>query len=166
MPGRSLTPTTIFTALGPVGAYRADLVRATSVKLILMAGLPRAGKTTVAQSMDAPIVSPDAIRLALHGKRFLPEAEPMVWTMAKYMAKALFLAGYNRVVIDATNTTEKRRQEWIDAFERFPVRVSIELILVPTPRQICVDRAMACDRGDLVPIIDRMAKQWDFEAVV
>ena len=82
-------------------------------KLILTVGLPRSGKTTWAKKMNFPIVNPDSIRLALHGNQFITEAEPMVWEIAKYMVKSLFLAGHNTVILDATNTTVKKRKEWL-----------------------------------------------------
>jgi len=37
--------------------------------LILTVGLPRSGKSTWAAKKGFPIVSPDAIRLAMHGMR-------------------------------------------------------------------------------------------------
>ncbi|GAF94425.1 unnamed protein product, partial [marine sediment metagenome] len=66
----------------------------TNKKLILTVGLPRSGKTTWARKQGIPMVNPDSIRLALHGKAFIEEAEPMIWTIAKYMVRALFIAGH------------------------------------------------------------------------
>src|SRR4051812_30122694 len=81
--------------------------------LLVTVGLPRSGKTTWAQSTGHPIVCPDAIRLALHGQRFVPEAEPYVWAIAQTMVMALFLAGHKTVILDATNTTKERRKMWV-----------------------------------------------------
>ncbi|MCI0393278.1 MAG: ATP-binding protein [Acidobacteria bacterium] len=83
-------------------------------ELICLVGLPYSGKTTWARSQAHPIVCPDAIRLAIHGQRFVREAEPFVWATAKAMVRALFLAGHPTVVLDATNNTTKRRNEWLD----------------------------------------------------
>jgi predicted kinase len=80
--------------------------------LLCMVGLPYSGKSTSAATVGAPIVCPDAIRAALHGHKFIPEAEPMVWAVAKTMVRALFMAGHEVVVLDATNTTRARRSEW------------------------------------------------------
>src|SRR5207302_1271835 len=80
--------------------------------LICTVGLPRSGKSTWSQAQSYPIVSCDAIRLALHGQRFLAAAEPWVWTIAKTTVRALFFAGHKTVVLDSTNTTRKRRDEW------------------------------------------------------
>jgi predicted kinase len=64
-----------------------------SKKLILTMGLPRSGKSTWAKQQSVPIVSPDAIRLAMTGQRWVGELEDMVWVVAKYMVRSLFLAG-------------------------------------------------------------------------
>lgn len=90
-----------------------DAVNHTGIRrLILTVGLPRSGKTSWARATGFPIVSPDAIRLALHGRAFEPLAEPFVWATARLMVRSLFLAGHETVVLDACNVTRARRDEW------------------------------------------------------
>ncbi len=132
-------------------------------ELILMMGLPRSGKSTVAKKMVYPIVSPDAIRLAVHGKAFLQEAEYLIWPMAVMMVKALFAAGHHLVILDATNHTKERRKFWRDAGDW-----SLTYHLVPTSKDTCVMRAtteedLADPPSDfsLVPVIERMAEAWE-----
>jgi len=124
-------------------------------ELILTVGLPRSGKTTWARAQGLPMVNPDAIRRALHGQRFVAEAEPMVWVIAKYMVRSLFLAGHTRVIVDATNTTEKRRAEWYSGEWGTSVHV------IPTSPQECRRRATVLGDTEILPVIDRMAAQWD-----
>lgn len=119
--------------------------------LILTVGLPYSGKTTWALQQGHPIVQPDAIRLALHGERYVQAAEPMVWAMARYMVRALFLAGHNTVVLDATNTTAARRAEWLDQMW------GIRLHVIRTTAEECVERALAVDDHEIIPVIRRMA---------
>lgn len=125
-------------------------------KLILMVGLPRSGKTTrakeLSKSYNAPIVSPDAIRLVLVGKAYRQESEPMVWAIAKTMVMALFEVGHSTVILDACNNTRKRREEWLGPWER-------EIHFVRTPADICRERArQSYDNGpQLVSTVDRMA---------
>lgn len=128
-------------------------------KLIMTIGLPHSGKSTWARQQGLPIVNPDAIRLALYGQAFIPQAEKMVWTMAHYMMDALFLAGHETVILDATNVSEKRRLEWIT--HKYPVTVEVERQIFPTEPEECKRRALAHGRTDLVPVIERMAKEWD-----
>jgi predicted kinase len=118
--------------------------------LILTVGLPRSGKSTWALSTGFPIVCPDAIRLALHGQRFIPEAEPMVWATAQYMVRALFLAGHARVVFDATNLRAESRKEWDSPRWKTAVRI------FPTDATTCIQRALDTGQADLLPVIDRM----------
>jgi predicted kinase len=124
--------------------------------LHLMVGLPRSGKSTVALTViGQPIVSPDAIRLALHGTAWREEAEPMVWGIARTMVEALFLAGHNEVIVDACHVTAERRRQWESP------KWAISYHIIPTLKETCVERALAVDRPDLVPVIERMAAAWD-----
>jgi predicted kinase len=122
-------------------------------RLVCMVGLPRSGKTTYALTLGYPVVQPDAIRLAIHGHRFISLAEPLVWAIAKVMVRALFLAGHSTVVLDATNVSRKRRDEWKDAsWER-------EFRVVDTSMDICLDRAG--DDLEMHQVIYRMFRDWE-----
>lgn len=119
--------------------------------LIMMVGLPRSGKSTYAKNLGFPVVCPDQIRLALHGQRHCPPAEPMVWAIAKYMVRALFGAGHDEVVLDATNYKRRSRDEWRS------VNWTRKFIHIQTPTDKCIQRAHATAQPDLVPVIERMA---------
>ena len=123
--------------------------------LILTVGFPRSGKSTWAKQQDYPIVNPDSIRLALHGQRFRGSAEPFVWAIAHAMVESLFLAGHSTVILDATNTTRKRRDEWkSDKWDR-EFRIFSRIV------ENCIDQARK--EGDLtiIPIIEKMAEQYE-----
>lgn len=121
----------------------------------MMVGLPRAGKSTVARHYGYPRVSPDAIRLALHGHRYISEAEPMVWAMAKLMVRALFQASHHIVILDATNTTRARRDEWRTHEWRR------RFLIVDTPFDVCIQRALAENDTEIVPVIERMERWYE-----
>lgn len=134
--------------------------------LILMAGLPRSGKSTRAMQLmvdnvGAAIVCPDEIRLALHGQQFVGSAEPFVWAIAYNMADALFRAGHSMVIVDATNNTAERRLEWERRFSDKLVYVSV----VDTPVGECLRRAVEGGRSNLVPIIEKMNKEADWKGL-
>lgn len=127
-------------------------------ELIVLVGLPRSGKSTWARKQGMPIVNPDSIRLALHGQRFQVLAEPMVWAICYVMIRSLFLAGHGKVIVDATHTTEKRRTPYIEQFSDI-CRVTFKVF--DTSEAVCIKRAE--DIGDqvIIPIIQKMAKQWE-----
>lgn len=126
-----------------------------------MVGLPYSGKSTRAKELseigNMPIVCPDTIRVALHGKKFLPDAEPYVWAIAKTMVKALFMAGHPDVILDATNITQERRNEWLSK------RWLTKFYHCATPVEICKERASKAGDTVMLEIIDKMAEQFDME---
>jgi predicted kinase len=131
------------------------------MKLAIMVGFPCSGKSTYAkgvlQSSGWARVCPDEIRLALHGKQFITEAEPMVWAIAQTMVRTLLIGGHC-VVVDAANTTRERRKMWVNMAKDF----GLQLI-------ICWNGATAeqCKKvnGQIKrlsdSIIDRMASQFE-----
>lgn len=124
-------------------------------KLIVLVGLPRSGKSTYAKTQIHPKVNPDSIRLALHGEIFKPEDEPKVWEIAELMVKALFLAGNSTVILDATNVTKKRRRRWINENWKTVFYIFSQCA------EVCIERAKADGRDDLIPVIERMAKSYE-----
>jgi len=127
--------------------------------LILTVGLPRSGKSTWAKEADLPMVNPDSIRLALHGKAYVQEAEDLVWSIAVIMTRALIYSGHECIIIDATNATAKRRNFWR---EKFPHCV-ISIKKFEVGMDLCRERALEGGREDLVPVIERMAETIDFD---
>ena len=124
-------------------------------RLVLTVGPPRAGKTTWSQAQGVPIVNPDSVRFAMHGRTFFPPAEPMVWAVVGVMVRSLFAAGHQTVILDATNVTRKRRAEWNSTEWTTHYRVfqpSVETLR---------ERAEQTGRSDLLPVIDRMLSQWE-----
>lgn len=124
----------------------------TSSKLLICCvGLPYSGKSSWARKQTYPVVNPDSIRVAMHGYRYIARAEPFVWAIARVMVRSLFLAGHNIVILDATNTTRKRRdawqsEGWATMFKEFDAT-----------RDECYDRAVAADDDKILGIIDKMA---------
>lgn len=129
--------------------------------LIVLVGLPRSGKTTWAFSIGPsyPVVSPDAIRLALHGQRFITESEPLVWVMAEYMAKSLFFAGHKTVIIDGCHVSKKRRDFWREKFEKIGYEVCFKVI--ETGTEECIKRAKLDSDDAILSVIERMVDNWE-----
>lgn len=123
--------------------------------LCLTVGLPRSGKSTWARTQGCPIVNPDSIRLALHGQTHWPSMEPYVWAIARTMVRSLFLAGHTRVILDATNITERRRNEWKSS------DWTLEFKNFHTPKYECIQRAKDSNTEYLIPVIERMHKEME-----
>lgn len=121
--------------------------------LIMTVGLPKSGKSTWAKEQGIPIVNPDSIRLALHGHDYIQSAEPFVWAIAHTMVQALFCAGHDKVILDACNCTEKRRNEWILELENYQV----EFVLFTADADLCIFRAEKENNNHMIPVIKRMS---------
>lgn len=126
-----------------------------SKTLILTVGLPYSGKSTWAKKQNCPVVNPDSIRISLHGKKFIKETESMVWVMAKYMVKSLFLAGHDHVILDATNLSSERRLEWSDEW-------TLRYQVFDCDKEECKKRAAANNDFIIIPIIDKMYDHYDY----
>lgn len=124
-----------------------------SKTLICTVGLPYSGKSTWAKTQGFPIVNPDSVRLAIHGERYIAQAERFVWATVYAMIEALFLAGHDTVILDSTATTRKRRAEfksdkWGTVFKLFHAS-----------KAECLKRAEKDER--IWPFIEKMAAQFE-----
>ena len=136
--------------------------------LVLMVGLPRSGKSTWAAELrrreGAVAVNPDSFRLAIHGQRFVASAEGFVWASVRAAVEALFLTGHELMVLDACNVTRKLRDTWRVEDGRW--RTLCKVVWADPSsenvnRVVCRVRAVNEGRNDLLPVIDRMAEQWE-----
>jgi predicted kinase len=128
--------------------------------LISMVGLPRSGKSTICKTLSkelsAPIVNRDAIRLALHGKRYEALAEPMIKAISLVMIRSLFGAGHMIVLNDETNFSRAARD-----YNRDDTRWDTCFYWVKTSAAVCKERAIATGQPDLCPVIDDMQSRWE-----
>lgn len=128
-------------------------------RLIMTVGLPRSGKSTWAKSTGYPMVNPDSIRLALHGIAYEKKAEKFVWAIAETMIRSLFIAGHENVILDATNTTAERQLAYEYLTEELDICIWYKVFM--THAVECMVRADQGGRYELIPVIQRMAKQFE-----
>lgn len=100
--------------------------------------------------LEAPVVNRDTIRLALHGHAYLGKAEPFVKAISNVMIESLFLYGEPIVICDETCYSRAARD-----FLRSPLWDTY-FYEVPTPPDVCKERAIATDQEYLLPVIDEM----------
>ena len=127
------------------------------MKLTIMCGLPSSGKTTKAQTMGGrTVLSPDDVRLALHGERYIANAEGFVWATVETAARALLLSR-NDVVIDATNNTAARRARWKKIASEFGITLGVMYMM--TPFDECMERIG--DDDVMADVLKRMYQEFE-----
>lgn len=124
----------------------------------IMVGLPRSGKSTYAEKYkgNKAIISADQLRYLVYGQRFWGPGEDMMWAIRKIALTMLMEQGID-IVIDETNTTEARRKSIIELARKH--NYIIEVVVINTPKEICIERARAEGDEKIIPVIERMAEQ-------
>lgn len=108
--------------------------------LIVMAGLPGAGKSSVAEAvagrLQCPIVSLDPIEAAMW-RAGIARTEPTglaAYVVAEEVARAQLQVG-NTVVVDAVNDVEPARQQWRLLAESFGRRLTFVEVSCSDPTE-------------------------------
>lgn len=132
-----------------------------SGKLFFLIGIPRSGKSTYCEKwVDNPnhkrrvIVSSDSIRMAMHGQRYEPLAETMVFAVKHIMIRSLLSKGFD-VIVDGTHSTKISIQRLLE------IDPNATPIFLQTPVEVCKERAIKTNQPDLIPVIDRIADNID-----
>lgn len=135
-------------------------------KLIIMVGLPRSGKTTMALGFGHPIVCRDAIRKSVGGTIRYFKEEERVNEIEETMVRALFNAGHGHVIIDATHLKHKYRQRWM--FFSFDNDCWVQYRFCLTPVVECMRRAKEThpDDPNFPKIIENMWLTSDMKDVI
>ena len=123
-------------------------------KLFFMISLPRAGKSTFAKDWVTRqpmrvVVCGDTIRLALHGQRYNPLAETIVFGMQHVFIRSLLNDGYE-VLFDDTNSSRISIQRLLE------IDPNATPIFINTPVDVCKERAIKTGQLDLIKVIDRI----------
>lgn len=129
-------------------------------RLTILGGLPRSGKTTWCKLNRGQrvVISADDIRKLVYGQRFFGGGEALMWAIRGIMLENIMQQRVD-IIIDETNTTAARRKPLIElAKKRW---YWIEFIHIDTPAEVCIERAKAEGDDRIIPVIERMAGQFE-----
>lgn len=130
--------------------------------LILLVGIPGSGKTTYAKKYiseypKTPVhLSSDKIREELYGNESIQGNPAEVFALMQKRAVEALNEGHD-VIYDATNITRKDRSAIIGLCPKF---AEIEVHIIWTPIETCIERDAARDRTVGKEVIDRMLKKF------
>ena len=130
-------------------------------KLILLVGIPGAGKTTYAtkyieENPNTIHLSSDSIRKELWGDESIQGDNSQIFSLMHDRAVEALNNGQN-VIHDATNMTRKDRSYMIELCPKF---VQIEAHVVWAPIETCIGRDAARKRTVGKAVIDKMLKRF------
>lgn len=129
--------------------------------LLFCCGLPGSGKSTWAlewahkhNGRPRAVISGDAFRYALHGKAFVPNAEPTVFSMMDIAARALLHSGFD-VLMDETCTTADTLMRY------YRLDLNAEPVWFVVTSLECRRRVVNAGKSRLLPVIDRLSGQFE-----
>jgi predicted kinase len=106
--------------------------------LIAMAGLPGAGKSTIAQvigsRLGASVVSVDPLEAAIL-KAGIKSDQPTglaAYLVAETIAESVLVSGHH-VIVDAVNAVDPAREQWVDLAQRQGVKLRFIEVSCPDP---------------------------------
>ena len=130
-------------------------------KLILLVGIPGAGKTTYANEYiksnpNTIHLSSDTIRAELYGDESIQGNPAEVFSLMQKRAIEALNDGKD-VIYDATNITRKDRASIINLCPKF---VAIQCYIIWAPIETCIERDAARERTVGKEVIDKMLKRF------
>lgn len=130
-------------------------------KLILLCGIPGAGKTHYAKNYltfqnNTVHLSSDSIRKELYGDENIQGNPGEVFTLMQKRAVEALNNGHD-VIYDCTNITRKDRAGIINVCPKF---AKIESHIIWAPIETCIERDSARERTVGKEVIDRMLKRF------
>lgn len=125
------------------------------VTLYMMVGAPASGKSFIAQRLNCPIVSSDAIRKELYGSEDDQSHNGEVFNEVHNRIRKYLLAGTS-CVYDATNLSRSRRKKFL---KEIPDSVKKIAVVAATELGIILEQNNSRERHVPEEVIMRMYKQ-------
>lgn len=134
-------------------------------RLYFTIGAQRSGKTTLARkwlhrevhfehddNFPRYLWDSDFLRLELYRQRYCRAGEPMIFAMKHYAIAASLRAGHD-VIVAGTHTSRTSIQRILE------IDPTAKPILVDTPEEVCLQRAIDTGQTDLLPVISRICRR-------
>ena len=141
-------------------------------KLMVMIGLPRSGKSTLAKEMQSKamqlhgdnytILSADAIRMELNGVKAPQKNERKVWELF-YKRYEQYLAEGRDIIIDNTNVVGFYREGLLQHVKNTKHPYTIIATVMDTPLKTIYARA--AKENFPIKVINNMLKNYDFPRI-
>lgn len=137
--------------MAELGAITEPGVHTPVPQLVVMAGLPGAGKSTIAEvvgnRLALPIVSVDPIESAILSAGIDPDQPTglAAYLVAETIAESVLIGGAG-VIVDAVNAVEPAREQWVRLAARQGVPVKFVEVLC-SDEELHRTRLAARDRG-------------------
>jgi predicted kinase len=125
--------------------------------VILLVGLPGAGKTTYLKRRGLNALSSDATRLLLLDDETDQSQQPRVFSALRYLLTTRLRIGRKRTYIDATNLTPWERRPYIKLAQRYGYET--QAIFFNVPLEFCERRNRRRKRNVPDDVMERMARR-------
>jgi predicted kinase len=124
-------------------------------KIVVLVGLPGAGKSSWLSSQGIHAISTDQIRAILSDDATNQNIHARVFATARYLLRQRLAIGRPVSYVDATHLTPSERKPYIEIARR--CGCEIEALFFDTPLEECIRRNAARDRVVPPDVIQAMA---------
>ena len=108
------------------------------MRIVVLVGLPGAGKSTYLERLGATSLSSDAIRRLLVDDETDQSANDRIFQTLRYLLRHRLALGRPITYIDATNLTPEERRPYLGIGQSFGCEV--EAVFFDVPLEICRER--------------------------